>query len=143
MMGALYAACGTLFTFLMTSLGAALVFCFRRSVGERAQRACLGFAAGVMSAASVFSLLCPAAEQAAQRGGIPKVGKPPRCAGLRARLARRSGHVAMCVFFSESGIHSFHNATREFLIPPCSIMLTPEGVILFIRGSRYIADSIA
>lgn len=71
MKGALYAACGTLFTFLMTSLGAALVFCFRRSVGERAQRACLGFAAGVMSAASVFSLLCPAAEQAAQLGGRP------------------------------------------------------------------------
>ena len=69
MKGALYAACGTLFTFLMTSLGAALVFCFRGGVGERAQRACLGFAAGVMSAASVFSLLCPAAEQAAQRGG--------------------------------------------------------------------------
>ena len=71
MKGALYAACGTLFTFFMTSLGAALVFCFRGGVGERAQRACLGFAAGVMSAASVFSLLCPAAEQAAQRGGIP------------------------------------------------------------------------
>ena len=71
MMGALYAACGTLFTFLMTSLGAALVFCFRRSVGERAQRACLGFAAGVMSAASVFSLLCPAAEQAERMGALP------------------------------------------------------------------------
>ena len=71
MKGALYAACGTLFTFLMTSLGAALVFCFRRSVSERAQRACLGFAAGVMSAASVFSLLCPGAEQAAQLGRIP------------------------------------------------------------------------
>ena len=71
MNGALYAACGTLFPFLMTSAGAALVFCFRGGIGERTERACLGFAAGVMSAASVFSLLCPAAEQAAQAGALP------------------------------------------------------------------------
>jgi len=71
MKGALWAAYGTMFTFLMTSLGAALVFCFRRSIGERPQRACLGFAAGVMSAASVFSLLCPAVEQVSQAGGVP------------------------------------------------------------------------
>ncbi len=58
------AACGTMFTFLMTTLGAALVFALRSSVGERENRLCLGFAGGVMSAASVFSLLVPAMGQA-------------------------------------------------------------------------------
>ena len=68
MQAMIYAACGTAFTFLMTALGAALVFCFRGGVGMGAQRVCLGFAGGVMAAASVFSLLCPAAEQAAADG---------------------------------------------------------------------------
>ena len=43
---------GTSFTFLMTALGAATVFFFARKVCERAQGALLGFAAGVMMAAS-------------------------------------------------------------------------------------------
>ena len=52
---------GTSFTFLMTALGAATVFFFARKVCERAQGALLGFAAGVMMAASVWSLILPAA----------------------------------------------------------------------------------
>ena len=59
-----WAACGTGFTFAMTILGAALVFFFTSCIGERMNRLCLGFAGGVMSAASVFSLLLPAMEQA-------------------------------------------------------------------------------
>ena len=65
-MRALYwAVCGTGFTFAMTVLGAALVFFFSSCIGGRMNRLCLGFAAGVMSAASVFSLILPAMEQAA------------------------------------------------------------------------------
>ncbi len=67
----LWAACGTLFTFAMTALGSALVFFFRRSIGETAQRLCFGFASGVMAAASVFSLLSPAIEQTRQMGASP------------------------------------------------------------------------
>ena len=65
----MFAAAGTLFTFLMTALGAALVFCFRGRVDVRAQRMCFGFAAGVMAAAAVFSLLLPAVEQVNMQGG--------------------------------------------------------------------------
>ena len=61
------AAGGTLFTFLMTALGAAFVFCMRRGVSVRMNRICLGFSGGVMSAAAVFSLLLPAMEQTAGR----------------------------------------------------------------------------
>ncbi len=62
------AAGGTIFTFLMTALGAAFVFCFRSSISEKANRLCLGFAGGVMSAAAVFSLILPASEQARAAG---------------------------------------------------------------------------
>ena len=73
MRSVIWAGCGTAFTFAMTTLGAALVFFFRRSIGERVQCACLGFAAGVMSAAAVFSLLVPAMEQTQEMGGSPFV----------------------------------------------------------------------
>ena len=62
---------GTSFTFLMTALGATTVFFFARAVCERAQGALLGFAAGVMTAASVWSLILPAIEQTAAEGRLP------------------------------------------------------------------------
>ena len=58
------AALGTGFTFLMTTLGAATVFFFAKETNEKFQCALIGFAAGVMTAASVWSLLLPAIEQA-------------------------------------------------------------------------------
>jgi len=73
----LWAAGGTGFTFLMTTLGAASVFLFRKRNSMVFQRIFLGFAAGVMIAASVWSLLIPAierAEEAGQVGWIPAAG---------------------------------------------------------------------
>lgn len=59
---------GTGFTFLMTTLGAAMVFAFRKDLNDNVQRIFLGFAAGVMIAASVWSLLIPAIEQSSSWG---------------------------------------------------------------------------
>ena len=55
---------GILIPFLGTSLGAGCVFFMKRTLSERVQRALTGFAAGVMVAASIWSLLIPAIEQA-------------------------------------------------------------------------------
>ena len=66
----LWAAGGTGFTFLMTTLGAALVFFFKNKISADVQRIFLGFAAGVMIAASVWSLLIPAIDQA-EGSGMP------------------------------------------------------------------------
>ena len=68
-----WAAMGTGFTFLMTMLGAAVVFIFSKNMGMNVQRAFLGFAAGVMMAASVWSLLIPAIDETENIGGIPWV----------------------------------------------------------------------
>lgn len=75
----LLAAAGTGFTFLMTSLGAAVVFFFRGEIRATFQRVFLGFAAGVMIAASVWSLLIPAIEMAEQQG---KIGWVPAAGGF-------------------------------------------------------------
>ena len=60
-----WAALGTGFTFLMTALGAAMVFFFAGAPRPCFQKTLLGFAAGVMTAASVWSLLLPAIDRAA------------------------------------------------------------------------------
>lgn len=65
-----WAALGTGFTFLMTALGAAMVFFFAGEPRPHFQKTLLGFAAGVMTAASVWSLLLPAIDRAAE-GALP------------------------------------------------------------------------
>jgi ZIP family zinc transporter len=57
----------TCFTWFVTALGAAMVFFFKE-INQRTLDAWLGFAAGVMIAASYWSLLAPAIELAEQSG---------------------------------------------------------------------------
>ena len=64
----LYAALGTGFTCLATVLGAGMVFFFKKEMSHTMQKVFLGFAAGVIIAASVWSLLIPAMEMAEGRG---------------------------------------------------------------------------
>ena len=61
---------GILIPFLGTSLGAACVFFMKNILSDRIQRALTGFAAGVMVAASVWSLIIPAIEQSASMGKL-------------------------------------------------------------------------
>ncbi|MBR0165144.1 MAG: ZIP family metal transporter [Lachnospiraceae bacterium] len=61
---------GILIPFLGTSVGAACVFFMKRELNDRVQRGLQGFAAGVMTAASVWSLLIPAIEQSAGMGSL-------------------------------------------------------------------------
>ncbi len=62
------AALGTGFAFLMTAVGAGTVLFVKKDVKQNILRLFLGFAAGVMIAASVFSLIMPALEMAEERG---------------------------------------------------------------------------
>lgn len=59
---------GIFIPFLGTSFGAAMVFFMKKSLHPMVNRALTGFAAGVMVAASIWSLLIPAMEQAADMG---------------------------------------------------------------------------
>ncbi|MBQ8576864.1 MAG: ZIP family metal transporter [Clostridia bacterium] len=74
-------ALGCAFPFLMTVLGSAAVFFFRRQMKPVWKQVFLGFAAGVMLAASVWSLLTPAIA-AAEDSGLP--GWLPAAGGLAA-----------------------------------------------------------
>jgi len=64
---ALYA---TLFTWFMTAAGASMVFFFK-SINKKVLNSMLGFAAGIMIAASFWSLLKPAIDMSTERGDLP------------------------------------------------------------------------
>ena len=61
---------GILIPFIGTSLGAAMVFVLKKSISENLQKILTGFAAGVMVAASFWSLLEPALESSAHLGQL-------------------------------------------------------------------------
>ena len=61
---------GILIPFLGTTFGAACVFFMKKSLGDLVQRSLAGFAAGVMVAASIWSLLIPAIEQSENMGKL-------------------------------------------------------------------------
>ena len=66
-----WAALGVGFIFLMTSLGAASVLFCREDTLPKSQTGMMGFAGGVMTAASVWSMLLPAIEQTRAEGTLP------------------------------------------------------------------------
>ena len=70
---------GIMIPFAGTTLGSAMVFFMKKEMNQRLQKLLLGFAAGVMIAASVWSLLIPAIEMAEDAGGIAWI---PAAAGF-------------------------------------------------------------
>ena len=61
---------GLMIPFLGTTLGSAMVFFMRKEMNKKIETMLLGFAAGVMIAASVWSLLIPAIDMAEEQGKI-------------------------------------------------------------------------
>ena len=61
---------GILIPFVGTTFGAASVFFMKNALGKSVQRALAGFAAGVMVAASIWSLLIPAIDQSENMGAL-------------------------------------------------------------------------
>ena len=61
---------GLMIPFLGTTLGSAMVFFMRKEMNKKIEKMLLGFAAGVMIAASVWSLLIPAIDMAEEQGKI-------------------------------------------------------------------------
>lgn len=114
-----YAALGTAFLFLMTTLGAATVFFLARESGERTQRVLLGFAAGVMTAASVWSLLLPALAQTAEDGRLPPL--LPAAAGMLGGAAFLLGLDALCA--RREGTHG-----STLLLAAITLHNIPEGM---------------
>ncbi|HOR17864.1 MAG TPA: ZIP family metal transporter, partial [Bacilli bacterium] len=61
---------GLIIPFLGTVLGASMVFFVKKEIKPSIQKLLLGFASGVMIAASIWSLLIPAIDMAEEQGKI-------------------------------------------------------------------------
>ncbi len=125
----LWAAIGTGFTFLMTAAGSALVFLFKKEISAAAQRMFLGFAAGVMIAASVWSLLIPAmeeAEAAGTPGWIPAAGGLILGALFLLGLDSLMPHLHVGSKDPEGRPSSFRRSTLLFLA--VTLHNIPEGM---------------
>ena len=94
----LLALASTCFTWFMTALGAGMVFFFKE-INKRVLNMMLGFAAGIMVAASFWSLLEPAIEMA-QSAPIP--------AWLRGLFVPGSPRYAACPLLCQRGADGGH-----------------------------------
>ena len=140
-----WAAAGTGFTFAMTSLGAAMVFFLRRKSSALLQRIFLGFAAGVMIAASVWSLLIPAIEEAEAAGGI---GWIPAAGGfilgilLMLALDGLLPHLHSGAVRAEGLPSSFRRTT--LLVLAVTLHNIPEGMAVglsFARAAQHNGEA--
>ncbi len=61
---------GILIPFIGTTIGASFVFFMKKNINKKFEQILIGFASGVMIAASVWSLIIPAIEMAEERGSI-------------------------------------------------------------------------
>ena len=75
----IHVTAGLLIPFFGTALGAACVFFMKRELRRNVQRALTGFAAGVMTAASIWSLIVPAMDMAS---GLGRMAFLPAVAGF-------------------------------------------------------------
>ena len=113
----------TLFTYLLTALGAGIVFFFK-NINKTIMDAMLGFAAGVMTAASFFSLLSPAIETCKSLELIP---------WLTITLGFISG--GLILFLSDKIFNKILNKKNKrilMLISSITIHNIPEGLAIGI-----------
>ena len=120
----------TLFTWGVTMAGAALVF-FTKTVKPKIMDSMLGFAAGVMIAASFWSLLAPGIEMAQQMGHIPWLTAVIGFmgGGLFMRLADRllpHLHLGLAMEQSEGIKTSWQRST--LLVLAITLHNIPEGL---------------
>lgn len=133
---------GVLIPFLGTVLGSACVFFLRKNIGDLVQRALTGFAAGVMVAASIWSLLIPAMEQSAAMG---KWSFVPAVAGFWVGilflllLDHVIPHLHMKSEEAEGPKKSWQKSTM--LLLAVTLHNIPEGMAVGVVFAGYMAGS--
>ena len=138
-----YALAGTLFTAGMTALGASFVFFFRYHTSQKLQKILLGFAAGVMIAASMWSLLIPAIEQAQQAGGV---GWLPAAGGSAFGIAFLLAMDALLPNLTPESfhLHQNHLSRKRTLMLVLAVTLhnIPEGMAVGVSfaSASHSAD---
>ena len=130
---------GLLIPFAGTSLGSACVFFLRKTLNKQIQRALTGFAAGVMVAASIWSLLLPAIEQSESMGKLSFI---PAVVGFWIGiffllfLDHVTPHLHLNSKESEGPKKNFSRTTKMLLA--VTIHNIPEGMAVGVVYAGYL-----
>lgn len=130
---------GILIPFAGTSLGAASVFLMKKNMGIRTQRILTGFAAGVMVAASIWSLIIPAINQAERMGKlafIPAVVGFWLGVGFLLLLDTVTPHLHLNTEKAEGPKSSFKKTTM--LVMAVALHNIPEGMAVGVVYAGWV-----
>ncbi len=130
---------GILIPFAGTSLGAASVFLMKKNMGIRIQRILTGFAAGVMVAASIWSLIIPAINQAERMGKlafIPAVVGFWLGVGFLLLLDTVTPHLHLNTDKAEGPKSSFKKTTM--LVMAVALHNIPEGMAVGVVYAGWV-----
>ena len=133
---------GILIPFLGTSLGAACVFFMKKNLSDMVQRSLTGFAAGVMVAASVWSLLIPAMEQSA---GMGKLSFVPALVGFWIGILFLLGldHIVPHLHVKSGQTEGPKSQLRRTTMMVLAVTLhnIPEGMAVGVVYAGYLSGS--
>lgn len=133
---------GILIPFAGTALGSAMVFFMHQEMNQKVQKLLLGFASGVMIAASVWSLLIPSIDMAEQEGGIAWI---PAATGflLGMGFLLLLDTVTPHLHFTEEkpeGVPS-HLKKTTMLVLAVTLHNIPEGMAVGVTFAGVLAEN--
>lgn len=130
----LYSLIGILIPFAGTSLGSSFVLFLKKNMSEKIQKITVGFAAGVMIAASVWSLILPSVEMAENQGVISWV---PATVGLVL------GVIFLIIINKIAG--KFENKKNgkkmNMLLFSVTLHNIPEGMAVGVSFAAFLAGN--
>ena len=132
---------GLIIPFLGTSLGAALVFFMKKDLDPKIQKILSGFAAGIMVAASVWSLLIPSMEMSSDRGKLAFIPAAVGfCLGMLFLLLLDKTVPHMHLDESQEGIKTNLQKTTMMVLA-VTLHNIPEGMAVGILYAGWASGS--
>ncbi len=130
----LYSIVGILIPFVGTSLGSSLVFFMKKNINEKFQKMIVGFAAGVMIAASVWSLILPSVEMAENQGIM---------AWVPASIGVAAGVIFLIVInkIAEKCEKEGNEKKLDMLIFSVTLHNIPEGMAVGVCFAGFLAGN--
>ena len=135
---------GVFIPLLGTSLGAACVFVMKKSLGEGIGCVLNGFAAGVMMAASVWSLIIPAIEQSLYMGALAVI---PACSGFCLGVfgLLAIDRIVNRLYSKRRKTQCPDNEKRRvaMMIPAVTLHNIPEGMAVGVIYAGYLSGNVS
>ena len=133
---------GILIPFIGTTIGSAMVFLMKNEINKKVEKTLLGFASGVMIAASIWSLLLPAIEMTEQAGNI---------AWIPASVGFLLGIIFLLVIdyivkvLKKDNLNTTKNATKKKsrIVLAVTLHNIPEGMAVGVAFAGAIFENAA